>query len=113
MAHKGVKFRVNHASFTKMNTEPAPSYQEAQQDRSVNNSIRQTDTLRSLARDRLITDDDNESDLVKMKQDLKVVYRTERPEVLQPSNRNSLFFESNRARNGNESELKCRPVWHF
>ena len=55
-----------------MNTEPAPSYQEAQQDRSVNNSIRQTDTLRSLARDRLITDDDNESDLVKMKQDLKV-----------------------------------------
>ena len=73
IVQRGVKLRINHASYTKMNTEPAPSYQEAQQDRSVNNSIRQTDTLRSLARDRLITDDDNESDLVKMKQDLKVV----------------------------------------
>ena len=83
-----------------MNTEPAPSYQEAQQDRSVNNSIRQTDTLRSLARDRLITDDDNESDLVKMKQDLKVKYgasitaRYRAAEHLLSLNQ----FESNRAR---------------
>lgn len=89
-----------------MNTEPAPSYQEAQQDRSVNNSIRQTDTLRSLARDRLITDDDNESDLVKMKKDLKVVFLTEKTEALQPINR--ILFKSSRARNGNEFE--CRPV---
>ena len=90
-----------------MNTEPAPSYQEAQQDRSVNNSIRQTDTLRSLARDRLITDDDNESDLVKMKQDLKVQFVLQTG-ALQPSNR--ILFESNQARNGNKSEFECRLV---
>ena len=85
-----------------MNTEPAPSYQEAQQDRSINASIRQTDTLRSLARDRLITDDDNESDLVKMKQDLKV----RRPRSI--SNRDQSPTENNLLPRPNLNSSKCR-----